>query len=316
MNFYFHDFRPALADFKTEVLGGLRLEQKTIPPKFFYDERGSELFEQITETAEYYPTKTELGIIETACREIAEVVGEHGLLIELGSGSSKKIRRLLNCLNPEIYMPIDISGDHLRKQSEELAEDFPNIEIHAICADYTQHLELPTVGKGLRRAAFYPGSSIGNFDPRHASEILAEVASMLGKDGILLVGVDLQKDHKTLNSAYNDAAGVTAAFNQNLLNRINLEIGADFDLDSFQHLAEYNKDKGRIEMHLVSGETQIVQVDGMQVEFSDGESIHTENSYKYTLEGFANLAQQSGFTVDHVWQDANGYFSVQALRVV
>lgn len=316
MNFHFYDLRPALADFKTEVMQGLQLKQKTIPPKFFYDEKGSELFEQITETDEYYPTKTELGIIETACKEIAEVVGEHGLLIELGSGSSKKIRRLLNCLKPDIYMPIDISGDHLKKQSQALAADFPEIEIHAVCADYTQHLELPPIGEGLRRAAFYPGSSIGNFDPQHAAQILTEVATMLGKEGVLLVGVDLQKDHETLNAAYNDAAGITAAFNQNLLTRINDEIGADFNLGSFEHLARYNPDRERMEMHLRSDREHRVQVDGMEIKFMEGETIHTENSYKYTLEGFASLAKSSGFNVDHVWLDDQQYFSVQALRVV
>lgn len=316
MNFHFYDLRPALADFRAEVLNGLQLEKKAIPPKFFYDEKGSELFEKITETEEYYPTKTELGIIATACREIAEVVGEHGLLIELGSGSSKKIRRLLKCLNPDIYMPIDISGDHLKKQSEELALDFPEIQIHAVCADYTQHLELPAVGDCLRRAAFYPGSSIGNFEPKHAEQILKEVSSMLGTGGVLLVGVDLQKDHATLNAAYNDGEGITADFNQNVLSRINREIGADFDLAEFRHFAQYNEAKGRIEMHLISDIDQTVSVDGFNIDFTGGESIHTESSYKYTLPGFAKLAEQSGFVIDHVWQDENHYFSVQALRVV
>ncbi len=315
MNYQFHDLRPALADFKTEVLAGLSATPKQIAPKFFYDERGSELFEAITETREYYPTRTEIQIIESACQELTGVLGAHGLLIELGSGSTRKIRNLLSCLQPQIYMPIDISGDHLQKQSAALAKDFPQIQIHAVCADYTQGLQLPEIDLQLSRAAFYPGSSIGNFEPKQAVMILRHLATQLGTGGTLLIGVDLQKDVAVLNAAYNDAQGITAAFNQNLLQRINSELQGNFDLNRFAHRAAYNAVLGRMEMHLVSQGDQRVRVAGVGFHFADGESIHTENSYKYTLAGFAELAEQSGFRVAQVWTDANHYFSVQALIV-
>lgn len=312
----FYDQQPATTDLEQEVLEGLCRQPRRLPPKLFYDRRGSELFEAITETPEYYPTRTELALLEQYADEMAELLGRNALLIELGSGSSRKIRLLLDALCPAAYMPVDISRDFLLDAARELAADFPELEVHATCADYSAGLELPWGPKGMPRAAFFPGSSIGNFEPVQARELLEHVARALGKGGHLLIGVDLQKHPDILNAAYNDAEGLTAAFNLNVLSRINDELGANFNLDNFHHHAFYNAAEGRVEMHLISGRVQWVEVSGAELQFATGEGIHTENSYKYTIDGFQRLAGSAGFKPVKTWTDEQHYFSMHCLRVV
>jgi dimethylhistidine N-methyltransferase len=312
----FYDQQPATTDLEQEVLEGLCRQPRRLSPKLFYDRRGSELFEAITETPEYYPTRTELALLEQHADEMAELLGRNALLIELGSGSSRKIRLLLDALCPAAYMPVDISRDFLIDAASELAADFPELEVHATCADYSAGLELPWRPKGMPRAAFFPGSSIGNFEPVQARQLLEHVAHALGQGGHLLIGVDLQKHPDILNAAYNDAEGLTAKFNLNLLARINHELGANFKLDNFHHQAFYNAGEGRVEMHLISGKVQWVRVAGAELQFATGEGIHTENSYKYTIDGFQRLAAAAGFEPVKVWTDSDDLFSVHCLRVV
>lgn len=312
----FYDLHPPQVDMLREVLEGLRREPPMISPKYFYDQRGSELFEAITETDEYYPFRTELGLLEKHGDEMAALLGSDGLLIELGSGSSRKIRLLLDALQPAAYMPVDISRDFLLQAANDLAREYPELEVHATCADYTSGLKLPWSPEELPRAAFFPGSSIGNFEPRQAQRLLHHIAQALGRDGHLLIGVDLRKDARVLKRAYNDAAGITAAFNLNLLQRFNRELDADFDLQRFQHAADYNEASGRVEMHLISRNEQRVDVGGERLYFAEGEAIHTENSYKYTVDGFLQLAREAGFERVKSWLDERHYFSVHCLKVV
>ncbi|MCW8829095.1 MAG: L-histidine N(alpha)-methyltransferase [Gammaproteobacteria bacterium] len=316
MAIHFYDLHPPTADLKQEVLQGLTRQPRRLSPKLFYDRRGSELFEAITHTPEYYPTRTELGLFERYGSEMAKLLGRDGLLVELGSGSSRKIRLLLDALRPAAYMPVDISRDFLLDAANELAAEFPAIAVHALCADYSRGLELPWCPEELPRAAFFPGSSIGNFEPAEARQLLGHVARALGPGGQLLIGVDLQKDPDVLNAAYNDGEGLTAAFNLNLLARINRELQADFVLDAFHHHAFYNGAEGRMEMHLISAKSQWVEVAGSHFQFATGEGIHTENSYKYTIEGFHKLAAAAGFVPVQVWTDKDDLFSVHCLRVV
>ena len=315
MSLHFHDLQPGLADFRGEVLAGLAARPRVIAPKFFYDARGSQLFEAITGLPEYYPTRTEIGILERHGAAISSLLGSGCLLVELGSGSSRKIRVLLESLRPAVYMPIDISGEHLMDSARTLAGDFPDIELHAVCADYTGGLSLPAVGEGLRRVAFYPGSSIGNFDPQQAVGLLQRVRGWLGGAGVLLVGVDLRKSKAVLDAAYDDAQGVTAAFNLNLLQRLRRELGARLEPADFEHLAFYDESRGRVEMHLRARRATAIHLDGRSFAFEPGETIHTENSYKYTIEGFRGLAGRAGFDPLEVWTDPDRLFSVHALRV-
>lgn len=319
---HFYDLHPTLADFKAEVCRGLSVHPKTISPKFFYDQFGSKLFDDITELPEYYPTRTEIGILQEHGEEMARLLGKDCWLWELGSGSSKKIRVLLDSLQPFAYLPIDISKEHLLHSAQALATDYPDLEIHAICADYSSDFQLPpdcvptpTSGNEINRVAFFPGSSIGNFEPSQAQELLQRVAHLLGPNGALLIGVDLKKDPACLHIAYNDAQGVTAAFNLNLLTRINRELQADFNLTQFEHQAFYNDQLGRIEMHLVSKCSQEIQVDGQRFAFAEGENIHTENSYKYTVEQFHAIASRADFEPVRVWTDPARLFSVHCLQV-
>jgi len=312
---HFYDLHPPMADLKEEVLKGLSCQPKAIPPKFFYDEYGSQLFDQITELPEYYPARTEIAILKEHGEEMISLLGKECLLVELGSGSSQKIRVLLDALQPAAYMPIDISKEHLLKSAQILATDYPDLDIHATCADYSDHFHLPYDPDDKPKAAFFPGSSIGNFTPPDAQALLQRVAEFLGQGSTLLIGVDIKKDRQRLNAAYNDAAGVTAAFNLNLLTRINRELAADFDLSRFEHNAFYNEQQGRIEMHLVSKTPHEVQVDGQTFQFAKGESIHTENSYKYSIAQFQTLANEVGFEAEQVWTDADDLFSVHCLRV-
>jgi dimethylhistidine N-methyltransferase len=310
----FHDLHPTPADFEREVLAGLRRRPRSIPPKFFYDEHGSQLFDAITETPEYYPTRAEIEILRARAAEIAGHVGTGSLLVEPGGGSCAKVRILLEGLQPVAYVPMDISRNHLRMAAEQVAADFPWLEVHAAHTDFTQSMELPPTTPDAPRVAFFPGSSIGNFDPPAAVDFLAAVAELVGPGGFLLIGVDLRKEKALLDAAYDDAQGLTAAFNLNLLERINRELGADFDLDAWSHRAGYDEHAGRIEMHLVSKRDQRVTVAGEVLEFSSGETIHTENSYKYGIDEFQGLARRAGMGPVGVWTDDQGLFSVHLLR--
>jgi len=313
---HFYDLHPAAADFRVEVLSGLARSSKRLSPKFFYDRRGSQLFDVITELPEYYPTRAEISILKKHGETIADFLGQDCLLLELGSGSSQKIRVLLDALKPAAYMPMDISREHLLGSAQALAADYPALEVHATCADFAADFELPYCPEHLSRVAFFPGSSIGNFEPAQAHELLQRVADYLGEDGKLLIGVDLKKDAGVLHAAYNDDQQVTAAFNLNLLQRINRELGADFDLQAFSHDAFYNASEGRVEMHLVSRSEQIVTVAGESFDFDEGETIHTESSYKYDVEEFLSLAERAGFVSDQVWMDDRQLFSVHCLRCI
>ncbi len=311
---HFYDYHPPVADFEAEVIAGLTQIPKRISPKYFYDQRGSELFDAITELPEYYPTRTELSILQDKGEAIAEFLGNDCMLVELGSGSSRKIRVLLDVLQPAAYVPMDISRDHLLGSAKALAEEYPELEVHAACTDYSDEFQLPELPEHLPRVAFFPGSSIGNFDPDEASRLLIRLGRHLGENGRLLIGVDLKKQDHILHAAYNDAQQVTAAFNLNLLERMNRELGADFDVDQFEHQAAFNEEAGRVEMHLVSQVDQRVCVAGTEINFSAGEKLHTENSYKYSIEEFHSLAEASGYVAEEVWTDEQQLFSVHCLR--
>ena len=314
----FYDFLPEGDSFLEDVLTGLARPQKTLPPKYFYDARGCELFERICELPEYYPTRTELAIMREHVGAMAKFLGPDCQLIELGSGSSRKTRILIEQLRPPLYVPIDIAGEALRAAAAGLAQLFPSLNIIGMCADYTKPLTLPEfVGVPIRKkAVYFPGSTIGNFTPHEATEFLQLVRRMVGPAGALLVGVDLKKGKKVLDAAYDDAAGVTAAFNLNLLARINRELGADFQLRRFCHKAFYDEDKGRIEMHLESLAAQLVHVGGERLRFSRGETIHTEISCKYSVEEFRAVARCAGFEPDQTWIDAANLFSVHGMIAV
>ena len=309
----FHDLHPTPADMRSEVLAGLALPRKRISPKFFYDAEGSRLFDAICELPEYYPTRTEIGILRSHGAAMAARLGRDTLLIELGSGSSLKIRLLLEALRPAVYMPVDISKDHLLQSVNALSAVFPELQVHAVCADYSVSFAMPVDDYDHPRAAFFPGSSIGNFDPEDAVRFLRRVGDLLGLGGRLLIGVDLIKDQRLLEAAYNDADGVTAAFNLNLLVRINRELDGNFDRDAFRHVAVFNPDQSRIEMHLISRRDQEVHVADQIFAFREGESIHTESSYKFSIDRFHTLARRAGFEPEQVWTDPKLLFSVHCL---
>lgn len=309
------DLCPATDTFLDEVVEGLHRSRKAIPPKFFYDAAGSALFDTITELPEYYPTRTEMGIMRRYIDQIVARIGPHSLLVEYGSGSSVKTRILLDHLTDVAgYVPIDISKEHLLQSAATLAEAYPGLPITPVCADYTTEIVLPSF-YGARPVVFFPGSTIGNFEPDEAKAFLRRVADVVGSGGGLLIGVDLKKDAGIIEAAYNDAQGVTAAFNKNLLVRINNELEGTFDLTAFAHRAFYNAAFGRIEMHLVSLWEQVVHVGNLPFAFQQGETILTEYSYKYSLDDFAALASSAGFEVEQVWTDADRLFSVQELAV-
>ena len=304
---------PSLSDDLAEVLAGLREPLKTISPKFFYDDVGSKLFDQICDLPEYYPTRTELKIMLDNMDELADLVGPQASLIEFGSGSSYKTRVLLEKLSElAAYVPVDISGDYLLDIATGLRNDFPHIEVLPIAADFTQPFELPNPKVlPVKNVVYFPGSTIGNFSPDGAHNLLRVMHHEAGENGALLIGVDLQKDVDILLRAYNDAQGVTAAFNLNVLRRLNNEFFATFNVEKFRHRAIYNRDAGRVEMYLDSLADQFVYVDEERFELRKGESILTEHSHKYTLEGFAKIAKRAGFRVERVWVDAARLFSVQ-----
>ena len=311
----FHNASPETVDFLEEVLNGLSQSQATISPKFFYDETGSKLFDQICHLPEYYPTRTEASILNTHAQQISDIIGKGCQLIEPGSGSSQKVRYLLDSLKPDTYIPMDISGDYIIQVSEYLTKEFPWLNIHAACIDFTKPLDLSFCPSNEHKVAFFPGSSIGNFEPQQAQVFLSHIADTVGRDGGILIGVDLKKDASILNAAYNDSQGITAQFNKNLLSRINNELGADFNVEQFTHRAFYNNQLGRIEMHIVSLCKQTVTIDSTKFTFEIDDSIHTENSYKYSIEEFQELAKNSGFEAIEVWSDSKNLFSVHYLKV-
>ena len=307
------DFHPKTESVRDEVLRGLQDTPKHLPSKLFYDERGSQLFDAICKLDEYYPTRTEQAIMERHVEAMVEAMGPRALLVEYGSGSSTKTRTLLDHADDLAgYVPIDISRDHLLQAAEAIAARYPELNVLPVCADYTADYHLPEPDTPPERTVvYYPGSTIGNFTPEAARHFLAHIANQVGPEGGLLIGVDLQKDEAVLHAAYNDAEGVTAAFNKNVLRRINRELDADLNLDAFRHEAVYNAEQGRIEMHLVSTSDQSVSVAGVDIDIAAGERITTEYSYKYTVDGFAALAAEAGWSVDEVWTDEDRLFSVQ-----
>lgn len=297
------------------IIDGLGQPEKMISPKYFYDERGSQLFEAITRLPEYYPTETELRIMRENIDEMAKLVGRQASLIEFGSGSSLKTRILLQHLHElAAYVPVDISEDHLHESAAKIRAEFRNIEVLPVVADFTKPFGLPSPRiMPLRNIVYFPGSTIGNFTHEAAHELLNVMHHVAGADGALLIGVDLQKNPDIINRAYNDSEGVTAEFNLNMLRHLNREFGADFDLDAYEHSAEYNEEEGRIEMRLVSETDQEFTVGDSSFSIDRDEAILTEYSHKYTLDGFAALAAGAGFRVDRVWMDEDRLFSVQYL---
>ena len=305
-----------IGSFLADVVSGLGREQKQLPCKYFYDERGSQLFVAISGLEEYYLTRTETALIEAYGEEIADLIGPGASLIEYGCGSLVKTRLLLDALdNPYVFVPIDISEKHLRRSVEALDQDYPALRVLPVVADFTHPVPLPdtTVNGGNKKVVFFPGSTIGNFDHQEAAKFLGTVAETVGVGGGLLIGVDMKKDEQILLRAYDDADGVTARFNLNLIERINRELGGDFDASAFRHEARYNQKQGRIEMHLVSRREQTAQASGHSFRFRKGESIHTENSYKYHAEEFQALAAGQGFCPVRIWIDDKNLFSIHYL---
>jgi L-histidine Nalpha-methyltransferase len=305
---------PASDLFAADVIAGLTASPKRLPAKYFYDLAGSALFERITQLPEYYPTRSEIAILQDNAPAIAAMFPTGCALIEFGSGSSRKARILLgSAATVEAYIPVDISGDFLQQDLAQLRRDFPHLRVHPLVEDFTQPFEIPRELARLPRVGFFPGSTIGNFEPDEARLFLRHIGAMLGAGSLLVIGIDLVKDKDTLYRAYNDAEGVTAKFNLNLPARINRELGGDFDLAAFEHKAFFNSQLSRIEMHLTSVRQQQVRINGTTIDFRRGETIHTENSYKYTVESFQTLARGSGWSPQRVFTD--GMFSVHVLRM-
>ncbi len=312
-DYHFYDYKPAQDDMADEVLQGLTSSPKHISPKYFYDTAGSLLFERITELKEYYLTRTEMALFNAHLPDIADQLPQHSCLIEYGSGSSLKIRKVLENLVPRAYVPVDISSRHLQDNAQALQEDFPELDVYPVCADITQVFALPVQVEWMPKVAFFPGSSIGNFEPHEARDFLRNVHQTIGPEGALIIGVDRKKDHGVLEAAYNDAKGVTAAFNLNVLRHFNQALSANFDLSNFRHEARYDDLGGRVQMFLKSLEDQEVQVNGEKVHFCANEIIHTENSYKYHPEEFLSLADGAGFKPLAQYDDKRGWFSIYLL---
>ena len=307
-----NDATPDVSDDHAQILEGLRSRQKWISPKYFYDERGSELFDEICRLPEYYPTRTELALMDRHLDEIARLVGPRASVIEFGAGSSVKVRRLLDRLDrPAAYVPVEISADYLVRQAEELARDYPDVHVQPVFADFTRPFELPDHPvTPERNLVFFPGSTIGNFTRPQAADLLEVMKLEAGAGGALLIGVDLRKDPSVLHAAYNDSQGVTAAFNLNVLERFNRELGANFDLDNFRHEAIYDRGEGRIEMRLISTQAQLVAIAGTRIPFSANEHIITEYSHKYSVNEFVALAEGAGFNAGRTWIDDGSLFSI------
>lgn len=304
-------------NFEDDALEGLSQEPKRLPCKYFYDRRGSELFDAICEQPEYYLTRTELAIMRQYAHEMAEALDERVMLVEFGSGSSIKTEMLLDQLKrPAAYVPVDISGDHLQSTANRLQREYPDLEVLPVCADFTKEFSLPDADFDVsHHAVYFPGSTIGNLQPEAATRLLQQIARISGSGGGLLIGIDLQKDIDIIEAAYNDAAGVTAEFNLNLLRRMNRELDADFQLDQFAHSAQYDTRYNRVDIRLVSQAEQEVHLNGETIEFADGEPILTEYSHKYTVEGFAALAALTGFQLRRVWTDPKSYFAILHLII-
>lgn len=313
---FFADHEPPADDFLADALAGLSSTPKRLAPKYFYDAEGSRLFDEICRTDEYYITRTELALLEEIGPDLARRAGPQAVVIEYGSGSSWKSRLLLDALErPAAYAAIDISRNHLLDATGAIARDYPEVMVGAICADFLSPVPLPEqlAGIGRRRFGFFPGSTIGNFEPPQASMLLKRARMLLGPGAAFLLGVDLKKDARILNRAYNDEAGYTAAFNLNVLTRMARELGADIDLGAFAHEAAYNEQKGRIEMHLRAVRKTAIRLAGRTFQFEAGETIHTENSHKYTLDEVADLAGTAGFSRETFWTDDGELFSLHLL---
>ncbi|MES9991963.1 MAG: L-histidine N(alpha)-methyltransferase [Candidatus Thiodiazotropha sp.] len=314
-NVTFHDHKPRALSLYDAVVTGLSRADKSIPPKFFYDQRGSELFDKICEQPEYYLPTVECRMLAELAEEIARLSGKGRILIEPGAGSASKVRLLLDALRPSAFVPMDISFDYLKSSARDLAIEYPWLPIHAACVDFTHSLPVPKEVPEGPRLLFFPGSSLGNFTPEDAADFLRLAHRTLGDQGMMLIGVDTKKNAGVLHAAYNDAAGLTADFNLNLLQRMQQELNADIDPDVFKHLAFYNSDEGRIEMHLVSTREQTLRLNGHHFEFKEGETLHTENSYKYSPPEFIGLARENGFAEVKHWVDEDGLFAVYLLAV-
>lgn len=313
-----HDLHPSGKDIRQDVLQGLQSPEKWISSMYFYDQHGSELFDKITRLPEYYPTRTEQWILEHHADDMAQIIGPDVMLIEPGSGSSEKVRTLLDHLTtPAAYVPVEISRDHLMSAAQDIQDAYPALEVLPVCADLTQPYDIPPSERpASRRLVYFPGSTIGNFEPPLALDVLKIMRDVAQDTGGLLIGVDLRKDRTTLEAAYNDSAGVTAQFNLNILRHINRALGANFELANFRHSAIWNDEKSRIEMHLISLCEQKVSIATETIVFKKEERIHTESSYKYTLSGFGELAESAGFSLRKTWTDDKQLFSVQYLEAV
>jgi dimethylhistidine N-methyltransferase len=309
----------AQEQFAADVLAGLTAAPKRVPPKYFYDADGSALFEQITELPEYYPTRCEMAILREHAGDIAQLIPQGAALIEFGSGSSKKARILLGAAADKLaaYVPVDICREMIEQEAAELRPDFPQVKVLPVCADITQMFPLPGEAKAApMRVGFFPGSTIGNFEPHEAAAFLRHAGKILGASARLIVGADLIKPAEVLHAAYNDAQGVTAKFNLNLLIRINRELNGTFKPACFEHHAFYNRERHRIEMHLASLKRQKVKVAGETIDFRAGETIHTENSYKYSVESLGALARGAGWRPLQTWTDVRKYFCIQVFELV
>jgi dimethylhistidine N-methyltransferase len=303
-------------DFLKDVIEGLGKNPKTLKPKYFYDNRGAQLFTEICTTPEYYPTRTEIKILNQNAEDIASQIGDNIALIEYGSGALEKIKILLNFLKEPVgLIPVDISEDQLFVSAKNLENLYPNLEILPVAADFTKPIPIPGFSQPPKKyLAFFPGSTIGNFEPDLAIQFLQGVTKTIGLDGLLLIGFDLKKDIETLLAAYDDQRGITASFNKNLLSRVNGELGGNFNLNTFEHVARYNENKGRIEMHLKSTMEQTVSINKELFEFLEGETIHTENCYKFTKESFTAMSSKAGLSPVKTWTDDKNLFAVMLLR--
>ena len=314
--YQFFDQNPELPNVVEEIKHGLRGSPKHISPKYFYDAHGSALFEQITQLPEYYLTRTEIGILDKNKEKLSEIIEESCCLIEYGSGSSRKVRTLIDAIKPQFYVPVDISREHLSQSARSIHDDFDTLHVYPTCADYTQGVELPGVIDGAPRCGFFPGSSIGNFERDDALSFLSKIATDIGPGGYCIIGFDSRKPRAILEPAYNDTQGITASFNLNLLSHLNRTIGTDFNVSNFHHRAFYDEALGRIEMHLVSKIAQNVTLDGEIFALDRREAIHTENSYKYSLAEVRELARRAGMSFVTHWEDSQAWFYVVLLRVV
>ena len=317
---YFVDIQPKTQiEFYEAVLEGLSLSQKTISPKFFYDERGSKIFDKICNTPEYYVTRTEIALLNNIQEELYTLVEPESAVVEYGCGSSIKIKALLSALpQPSHYIAIDISKTHLISTAKEIASNYNNISVAAICADFMEPINWPERAsfESLKRLAFFPGSTIGNLNPSEACQFLKHVRHLVGDEGSFLIGVDMKKDAEIFNRAYNDKEGHTADFNLNLLHRMKKELDADINISEFSHKAFYNEKLGRVEMHLVSDIKQVIKIDSLEFSFEKGESIHTECSYKYSIKEFSELAKKSGFSLVKNWTDKKNIFGIYLMKAI